>query len=516
MAFPAVEFQKVTKSFGSIVANREVSFTVGKGTIHALVGENGAGKSTCMKLLYGMYSADSGEILVNGKAVHFGTPRDAMLQGIGMVHQHFLLAPTLSALDNILLMKPVSSGSRLIPQALRPLSRKRTLLELQALAKEFEWEIPWNQPVENLPLGIQQRIEILKLLYLRADILVLDEPTAVLTPHEVTEFFETLRKFRNEGKTILIVTHKLKEVLSLADEVTVLRDGESVASCSVEGLTEESLAALMVGRPVSLKASMGASAFPGRSLLCANIVSSKPKLGLPLKDVCIDVRAGEIIGIAGVEGNGQSELLRLLQHPKISFSESTTRGEIEILGKDARHYSVKQMRKMGIGFIPEDRHLQGLLLDKSLWENMLLGCEASRFHSRFGFLKQKELVSYTLQILEEFEVRPLDPFALAGSLSGGNQQKFICGRETAFRPKVLVASNPTRGVDIGAIEFIHEHLLRLRDTGTAILLLSADLDEVMMLSDRIHVMSRGSITASFLRNEADLAEIGFHMGGGIR
>ncbi len=515
---PACEMRGVAKAFGLVQANRGLDFQVAAGRIHAIIGENGAGKSTAMKMLYGMFGPDAGEILVAGRPVRFRSPRDATAAGLGMVHQHFMLAGPHSGLDNILLgAEPPSPFA-----AFLPVRRRKALGELKALAKAYGFHVDFEKPVAALPVGVQQRLEILKLLYRKARILILDEPTAVLTPQEAEELFANLRRLRDEGRTILIITHKLKEVMRLADDVTVLRAGRVVASRPVAGTSENELAALMVGRSVKLTAEAPPPPVPGApALRLAGLTLSRRGERPRLDGLSLEVRAGEVVGIAGIEGNGQSELLALLADPRAHFHHHfidrrapRAHGALEILGKDARALTARAARGLGFGLIPEDRHQQGLILSFDLVRNFVLGLHREPVFSRGGLMRWGAARRRFAAAAEAFDIRPRTPSALAGSLSGGNQQKVVIAREFERRPRLLVCAQPTRGVDVGSIEFIHGKILEARNAGTGVLLVSSSLDEILALADRILVIFEGRITGEFGRGGTDEPTLGRYMGGG--
>jgi len=513
-ADPAIQFRSVTKRFGDCVANAEVSFSVSAGSIHGLIGENGAGKSTAMKLLYGMYGVSSGEILLGGKAVEWKSPSDAIAAGIGMVHQHFMLADPYTALDNVLLgAEPMRAGSGWLPRFLRPIDRVGARKRLEDLSRRYGLTVPWDEPVSRISVGVQQRIEILKLLYRDARILILDEPTAVLTPQETVELFVNLRKLQAEGKTVIIITHKLKEVMSVTDRVTVMRAGRVTGEVDTSKTTPQELADLMVGRKVVLAIEAGAAKVrEGASALVFERVvaeerASKRRL---LDDVSFSVRAGEIVGIAGVEGNGQSELLQAVLHPSDPHCRAS--GTVRVLGAEANALDAAAIKGMGVGFIPEDRHREGLLLDASLVENFALGLH--RDFSSYGLISWKRISTRAHAAFEEYDVRPRALDAQAGRLSGGNQQKVVIAREFERKPRLLIAAQPTRGVDVGAIEFIHRRIVRARDEGAGVLLVSSELDEITSLADRILVLYEGRIVGEFARGQAGESEIGLLMGGG--
>lgn len=523
---PAIEFRNVSKSFGSVIANNQISFSVERGSIQALVGENGAGKSTAMKILFGLYKEDSGEILVNGKPQHWESPKDAIKNGIGMVHQHFMLAETATGLDNIILGD--EDHTLKIPFLHTPfniIDRKKAKNEIEAIAKKYGLNVPLNIKISKLPVGMQQRIEILKLLYRNADILILDEPTAVLTPIEVDELFENLKKLKNEGKTIIIVTHKLREVLNFTDNIVVFRTGKVVGEIKTSDATEEKIASMMVGRNVNLRPDIPTGKNIKKSVLelknvyLKNYLTKDSKRNL-LDDISINIKGGEIVGIAGVEGNGQSELLDLIFHPQKYFgkkisSSNHAKGSLTLLGKDVTHKKSSEMQDLIVGFIPEDRHKNGLLLNMTAEENYILGRHWEKKFC-YGFMQKiKEIEKTVKSEMEKYDVRPRNSKLNASGFSGGNQQKIIIAREFGKQPEFIVAANPTRGVDIGAIEYIHQQIVLERDKGVGILLVSSELDEIITLSDRILVMYDGKIAAEFKRNEADEHMLGLAMCGGL-
>ncbi len=502
---PAVELRELTKQFGTVTANAGVNLRVEAGAIHGVIGENGAGKSTAMKMLYGIYRPDAGEIFVHGKKRAWASPRAAIAAGIGMVHQHFMLAGPCSALDNILL------GAE--PRHWGMIDRKKARERLEALARQYGLPVDWERPVEELPVGVQQRIEILKLLFRDANILILDEPTAVLTPQETKELFGNLKRLRDEGKTILLITHKLKEVMSFTDRVTVFRAGKVTGEAATSQTNPQELAALMVGRKVTLSLEVAPArpraeaAIEAAGLGLAGATGSRHKLS----DINFTIRRGEIVGIAGVEGNGQSELLQAMLHPR--DPRCRTAGSIRYLGADATVCEAQKIRDLGVAVIPEDRHREGLLLERPAGENFLLGLQRSAVFNRAGFLRLRKIASAASRAEEEYDVRPRDLNATAGRLSGGNQQKLVVAREFERQPKVLIAAQPTRGVDVGAIEFIHQRIVRARDEGAGVLLVSSELDEILALSDRILVMYEGRIVAEFQRGQVSERELGLKMGG---
>jgi simple sugar transport system ATP-binding protein len=501
-----IELRNITKRFGAVLANDSVSFTVTPGTIHAIVGENGAGKSTAMRIAYGFYTADSGEILINGQVREIRTPHDAIALGIGMVHQHFMLVEPMTVAENIVL------GAE--PGNAAALDLKKAAAEIRKVSDEFKLSVDPNATIESLSVGQQQRVELLKALYRHAQLLILDEPTAVLTPQEVEEFFAILRRMREQGKTIIIITHKLSEVLAISDDVTVMRDGKVVGNVKTSQTNAAELARLMVGREVLLRVEKP-DAKPGAPILAIKNLSITGRDGTKrLNDVSFEVRAGEIVGIAGVEGNGQTELIEVLAG---LIPGSYVTGRISFEGNDVTVSDARRRKELGIAHVPEDRHRRGLLLDSSLAENTILGVHY-RKPAVTGpgniFLDEKGIRARTEQVIKDFDVRPPNPALPARALSGGNQQKLIIGREFELPPKLLLVSQPTRGVDIGAIEFIHRKIVSLRDAGCAVLLVSAELEEVTALSDRLLVIHNGQIVGEVDPKATTNEEIGLMMTGG--
>ena len=501
-----LELRHITKRFGTVVANDDVSLTVEPGTIHAIVGENGAGKSTAMRIAYGFYTADSGETLIDGRVQAIRRPHDAIALGVGMVHQHFMLVDTMTVAENIVL--GAEPGSPVALDLGVASSRIRRLSE------DFKLAVDPNLLIEALSVGQQQRVELLKALYRNARLLILDEPTAVLTPPEVEEFFATLRAMRHQGKTIVMITHKLTEVLAISDAVTVMRDGKVVGRLKTSATSAAELARLMVGREVLLRVRK-TPANPGDPTLSVRHLSvglTSPDSGggraRVLDDVSFDVRAGEILGIAGVEGNGQRELIEAIAG---LLEPSTVSGEISLGGGSIARLDARGRRERGIAHIPEDRHRRGLLLDFSLRDNAILGVHYRPPIAARAMISEREVQRRTADIIQRFDVRPPDPELPARALSGGNQQKLIIGREFELHPRLLLVAQPTRGVDIGAIEFIHSKLIALRDAGCAVLLVSAELDEVMTLSDRLLVFHKGRIVGALDPSTATAQEIGLLM-----
>jgi general nucleoside transport system ATP-binding protein len=497
---PVLELKGITKRFPGVVANDGVSFDLRQGEVHALLGENGAGKSTLMNVLYGLYRPDEGEIVVRGESVTFQSPRDAIDHGIGMVHQHFMLIPVMTVAENIVLaMEPRRAGV-----FFDHVTAERRAKEL---AQSFGFALDPEARIEDITVGQQQRVEIVKALYRRADVLILDEPTAVLTPQEATELFAILTKLKAEGMSIIFISHKLNEVLDIADRVTVLRRGKTVETLPTAGATEQGLARLMVGRDVLLQVEKQ-PAKPGEPLLrVQDLVVRDEREIEQVKGVSLEVRSGEIVGIAGVDGNGQRELI-----DAVTGLMSIAGGTVEVDGKDVTGESAREHFEVGIGHIPQDRQARGLVLDFSIAENMSLHDFRDEPNARFGWLRPSVLVEHARRLIEEFDVRGGEPETAAGALSGGNQQKVILAREIDRDPRILVAAQPTRGLDVGAIEFVHRRLIEERDSGRAILLVSLELEEILSLSDRILVMYEGNVVASF-GPDATSEELGLAMLG---
>ncbi len=494
-----LELKNITKTFGSVVANNDVSIKIEKGTIHAIVGENGAGKSTVMRIAYGFYTADSGEILIDGRPVEIRNPHDAIRLGIGMVHQHFMLVDTMTVAENIILGAETGGAASL--------DLERANEEIERLSGELRLGVNPRAYIEDLSVGAQQRVELLKALYRNAELLILDEPTAVLTPQETEDFFSILRRMRESGKTIVIITHKLEEVLAISDRVTVMRDGRVVGEVETSETNTRDLARMIVGRDVLLRVEK-TEAKPREPVLAVENLTVAGKHGVALDGVSLTVRAGEIVGIAGIEGNGQTELIEAL-----AGLLPVSSGAINFEGRNVNALSARRRKELGIAHIPEDRHRRGLLLDSDLEENSILGVHYRPPVTAGGFLNAPSIERRTREIIDNFDVRPPNPNLSAKSLSGGNQQKLIIGREFELNPKLLLVSQPTRGVDIGAIEFIHRKLIALRDAGTAVLLVSAELEEVTALADRLLVIFKGKFVGE-VDPKSSKEEIGCLMTGG--
>jgi simple sugar transport system ATP-binding protein len=498
----------IEKRFGAVHANRDVHLSVRHGSVHGIVGENGAGKSTLMSILYGFYQADAGEIEIEGKPALISGSREAIALGIGMVHQHFMLVETLSALDNVML------GAE--PEWRLMRARATVRAKLQALMQETGLQVDLDALVGDLPVGERQRLEILKALYRGARILILDEPTAVLTPQETDQLFVTLRRLREQGTTILLITHKLKEIMALCDAVTVMRAGRVVLDCAIADTGLDALAEAMVGRRVNLGREAGSHAAVGATLLEAHDLHWRDPLGVPrLAGVSLALRAGEIVGIAGVSGNGQTELLEVL-----SGMLAPQQGSLRV-GADpftpARWLNPSQARHLGVAHVPEDRHRRGLVLPFAAWESAVFGHHnLKRFASAWGWMKQAVMHRDTAQMMDAYDVRPRNDQLRSSKFSGGNQQKLVLAREalaTEHPPKVLLVGQPTRGVDIGAIEFIHGRLRAMRDAGGAVLVVSSELDEILALADRVLVMDRGRIAGELPIEQCTEAALGRLMAG---
>jgi simple sugar transport system ATP-binding protein len=495
---PALELRKITKRFGTLVANDAVDFELRRGEIHALLGENGAGKSTLMNVLYGLHQPDEGQILLDGEPVSIDSPRRAIGLGIGMVHQHFMLVPVMTVAENLVLGAEPRTGPLL--------DYKAAAARVRELSQRFGLGVDPDVRVQDLGVGAQQRVEILRALFRGAKVLVLDEPTAVLTAQEAQDLFRVLRALTAEGTSVVFISHKLNEVLDIADRVTVLRRGEKIDTVSTEGATERSLARLMVGRDVLLRVEKPEHD-PGEPLLEVEGLSARDERDLPaVRDVSFTVRAGEIVGIAGVDENGQSELIETIMGLRRADA-----GTVRVGGHDVTHFGPRETLTAGVSHIAEDRHRRGLVLEFDLAEN--IGLYEYRRMSRFGWLSPRKLAARARGLLREFDVRGGDVDTRAGSLSGGNQQKVVIARELSADPKVIIAAQPTRGLDVGAIEFVHRRLVEERDAGRAVLLVSLELEEIRSLSDRVLVMYEGEIVAELPPSSSE-EDFGVAMTGG--
>ncbi|WP_419538836.1 ABC transporter ATP-binding protein [Paracoccus shandongensis] len=503
----AIELRGISKAFGSVQANRDIDLRVERGTIHGIIGENGAGKSTLMSILYGFYKPDAGQILVGGRPLTITDSQTAIRAGIGMVFQHFKLVQNFTVLENIIL--GAEDGRLLRPS----LSKARGVL--RQLAKDYELNVDPDEVVENLSVGHQQRVEILKALYRQADILILDEPTGVLTPAEADHLFRILEGLRAEGKTIILITHKLREIMEITDTVSVMRRGEMVASVRTAETSPEQLAELMVGRKVLLNVQK-APAAPGQPVLEIRNLRMVDATGVErLRGIDLDIRAGEILGIAGVSGNGQTQLLEILGgYPE---KGSTVTGEVRVNGTplplSGSACNAAERRRQNIGHIPEDRQVEGLIMDFAAWENVAFGYHDAPEYGRGALMDRDAIRRDAEGKIQRFDVRPPSCDLAARNFSGGNQQKIVVAREIERNPDLLLIGQPTRGVDIGAIEFIHKRIVELRDAGKAILLVSVELDEIMSLSDRIAVMFDGRIMGERLPGATTTGELGLLMAG---
>jgi general nucleoside transport system ATP-binding protein len=502
----AVDMRHIHKRFGAVWANNDVALTVATGTVHGIVGENGAGKSTLMSILYGFYQADSGEISVEGRPARIHNSRQAIALGIGMVHQHFMLVDTLSALDNVML------GAE--PQWRLQAARAQTRAGLATLMQETGLHINLDALVSELPVGERQRLEIVKALYRGARILILDEPTAVLTPQETDALFGTLRGLRARGTTVLLITHKLKEIMALCDVVTVMRAGQVVLDCKISDTSIDGLAQAMVGRRVNL-GRQASHAVPGDVLMQATHLSCEDALGVSrLRDVSLTLRAGEIVGVAGVSGNGQTELLDVL-----SGLRAPSQGSLQVGAASftpARWLDPHAARALRIAHVPEDRHRRGLVLPFGAWESGVLGYQTRPRYSLRGWMKARLMQSDCAAMMDSYDVRPRNPLLRSSKFSGGNQQKLVLAREAQLQdkqPLVLLVGQPTRGVDIGAIEFIHSRLRAMRDSGGAVLVVSSELDEVLALADRVIVMNAGRMAGELPIADCTEQALGRLMGG---
>ncbi len=501
---PALRMSLINKRFGAVHANADVSLTVARATVHGIVGENGAGKSTLMSILYGFYMADSGSLEVFGEPTHIRNASDAIARGIGMVHQHFMLVDTLSALDNVMLGAEPNALLHKAEAAVRP--------RLAALMKSTGLQVDLDTLVADLPVGDRQRLEILKALYRGAKILILDEPTAVLTPQETEQLFGVLSLLREQGTTILLITHKLKEVMRLCDRVTVMRGGHVVHEAEIAQTSVEQLAEAMVGRKVNMGRQGDASSQSGPVLMQASALVVRDALNVTrLQGVDITLRGGEIVGVAGVSGNGQSELLEVL-----SGLLAPSAGELRVGEKRfeaGAWLDPRTARRLGVAHVPEDRHARAMVMSFGAWESAVLGYEGLPEFSRQGWMRHGRMRSATAQMMDRYDVRPQDTRLQCAKFSGGNQQKLVLARELGQAPKVLLVGQPTRGVDIGAIEFIYGRLRALRDAGCAVLVVSSELDEILALADRVLVMNQGRITGELPINACTEARIGMLMVG---
>ena len=495
-----IEMLNIRKEFGNFVANDNITLQIKKGEIHALLGENGAGKSTLMNVLFGLYQPEQGEILVKGKSVKITNPNVANDLGIGMVHQHFMLVPTFTVTENIILGKEPTKNTIV---DLKSASKK-----LKELSENYGLDIDPNAKISSISVGMQQRVEIIKTLYRGAEILIFDEPTAVLTPQEIVELIQIMRNLIKEGKSIILITHKLKEIMEVSDRVTVIRKGKGIKTLTTADTSEQELASLMVGRDVEFTTKK-IKAEPKGEILSIKDLSVKDNRGLlAVKGLNLSLRAGEIVGIAGIDGNGQTELVEA-----ITGLRKINSGTITVCGIDTTKMNPRKIYETGVGHIPADRHRHGLVLDYPIAENMVLQTYYQKPFNNMGILNFKEINKKAKQLVEEFDVRAPSEKALARSLSGGNQQKAIIAREVDRNPSLLVAAQPTRGLDVGAIEYIHQRLIEQRDHGKGVLLVSYELDEIMNMSDRIAVIYEGKIVDVVDPKSTTEQELGLLMAG---
>lgn len=496
-----IEMREITKIFGEFVANDKINLELRKGEIHALLGENGAGKSTLMNMLAGLLEPTSGEIVVNGKSEKLDSPSKAASLGIGMVHQHFMLVEAFTVAENIILGSEVTSKG--------VLDLKKANADILELSERYGLAVDPTAKVEDISVGAQQRVEILKTLYRGADILIFDEPTAVLTPAEILELMEIMKTLVKEGKSIILITHKLDEIRAVADRVTVIRRGKSIQTVGIEGATNKDLAEMMVGRSVSFVTEKE-DAQPKEVVLAISDLVVNENRGIPaVKELSLDVRAGEIVGIAGIDGNGQSELIQA-----ITGLRKVKSGSIKIKGQEVVGLSPRKITEMNVSHVPEDRHRDGLVLEMMLSENIALQTYYKEPLSKNGVLNYNQINSYARKLMEEFDVRAANEIVPASALSGGNQQKAIIAREVDRNPDLLIVSQPTRGLDVGAIEYIHKRLIGERDKGKAVLVVSFELDEILNLSDRIAVIHDGKIQGIVKPSETNKQELGILMAGG--
>lgn len=497
-----IEMHDITKKFGDFIANDHVNLEVRKGEIHALLGENGAGKSTLMNMLVGLLEPTSGEILVRGEKVHLDSPSQASRLGIGMVHQHFMLVEAFTVAENIILGNEVTKKGGV-------LDLKKASQEIEALSKKYGLAVTPSDKISDITVGAQQRVEILKTLYRGADIIIFDEPTAVLTPSEIAELLEIMRNLVKEGKSIILITHKLDEIRAVADRVTVIRHGKSIQTVPIANATSEELAEMMVGRAVSFKTEK-APATPKEVILSVKELVVNENRGIPaVKELSLDVRAGEIVGIAGIDGNGQRELVEA-----ITGLRKVETGTISLKGSDITNQRPRRITELGVGHVPEDRHRDGMVLEMTIAENIALQTYYQEPFSKHGFMNYTKLNEHARQLMSEFDVRAANELVAGGSLSGGNQQKAVIAREIDRQPDLLIVNQPTRGLDVGAIEYIRKRLVAERNRGRAVLVISFELDEILDVSDRIAVIHDGKIKGILEASQTNKQELGILMAGG--
>jgi simple sugar transport system ATP-binding protein len=505
---PALQAVRITKQFPGVLANDHVNFTLEKGEIHALLGENGAGKSTLMNILYGLYQPDEGKICINGRPTRITSPHDAISQGIGMVHQHFMLVPPLTVTENIMLGQETKVASTRLLGPIAMLDRRKVAGDIDALSHQYGLRVEPEAFVQDLPVGAQQRVEIIKALYRNADILILDEPTAVLTPQEADELFVIMRSLIQEGKSIIFITHKLREVLAVADTISVMRAGQMVGTFKPAEATQEILAEMMVGRKVILSIDKE-DAKPGPQILkVEDLCVEDDRRHLAVDGVSLEVYAGEILGVAGVQGNGQTELTEALTGLRRSIE-----GRVFILNHETTNTNPRNVQESGTSHIPEDRHKHGLVLTFPIRDNLVLNTYYKAPFAHGIELEYSVIGDFAQDLVHTFDIRTPSIETPVGILSGGNQQKVIVARELSRSVKLLIASQPTRGLDVGSIEFIHHRIVEARDKGAAVLLISAELDEIMSLSDRIAVMYKGRILAIVDAKTATREQLGLLMAG---
>lgn len=497
-----IEMREITKKFDDFLANDHVNLDVKKGEIHALLGENGAGKSTLMNMLAGLLQPTSGEILVKGKVAHLDSPSKSSKMGIGMVHQHFMLVEAFTVAENIILGNEVTKKGGI-------LNLKKATEEIKQLSERYGLAVDPSAKISDITVGAQQRVEILKTLYRGADILIFDEPTAVLTPSEISELLDIMRHLVKEGKSIILITHKLDEIRSVADRVTVIRHGKSIKTIPVADSTSEELAEMMVGRAVSFKTAKKSSSPKNVLLSIKHLVVNENRGIAKVKDLSLDVRGGEIVGLAGIDGNGQSELVEA-----ITGLRKVETGQVIIKDKDMTNAHPRKITELGVGHVPEDRHRDGMVLDMTIAENIALQTYYKEPFSKHGFLNYNRLNEHARPLMEEFDVRAASELVSGKALSGGNQQKAVIAREINRNPDVLIVNQPTRGLDVGAIEYIRKRLIDERDKGKAVLVISFELDEILDVSDRIAVIHDGSIQGILEASKTNKQELGILMAGG--
>lgn len=498
---PVLELRGITKRFPGVLANDHINLTVEKGEIHALLGENGAGKTTLMNILYGLYHPDEGEILVNGNKAAIKSPIDAIKAGVGMVHQHFMLVPVFTVTENVMLGEEFTKYGGV-------LDRNKAAQKVQEISDKYNLNIDPNAFIKDMPVGLQQRVEIIKLLFREANILIMDEPTAVLTPQEVTELFKIMQTLIDQGKSIIFITHKLGEVLECANKITVIRGGKVVGTTDPKTASLNELATMMVGREVKLEVDKADQKVGDIVLDVHDLKVLDPRGSIAIDGITFEVRAGEVLGIAGVQGNGQTELVRSLTGLLTPID-----GSVTLSGHDITHSNPRQITELGSAHIPEDRQKDGLVLSLPISDNLVLNTYYLKPYSKGVWLDQKVIIESGEKLVKSFDIRTPSVFTPASSLSGGNQQKIIVAREFSRPIKLLIASQPTRGLDVGSIEYIHKRLLAKRDEGCAVLLVSTELDEVMQLSDRIAVLYRGKIIAIVDGKSASKEQLGLLMAG---